>query len=62
MKAPISNRVRRILANPSTAHDLVRQVIESRRTNHTAQIQVGQERFELVRVTGKSAASPDKDA
>jgi hypothetical protein len=62
MKAPISSRVRRILADPSAAHDLVRQVIESRRTNRTAQIQVGQDRFELVRVTGKTAASPDKDA
>ena len=62
MKAPISNRVRRILSDPGTAHDLVKQVIESRRTNHKAQIQVGQERFELVRVTGKPIALPDKDA
>lgn len=62
MKAPVSDRIRRILSDPSAAHDLVKKVIESRRTNHTAQIQIGQERFELVRVTGKSVASPDKDA
>lgn len=53
MKAPISERVRRILSNPQAAHELVKQVILSRRTNHSAEIQIGKDRYELVRITGQ---------
>lgn len=51
MKAPISDRVRRILSDPALARELVRKTIQSQRGGGEAVIEVDGQQYRLERVT-----------